>query len=191
MSMSFGRAAAGLFSSWRRIMSLLDDAMNGDLIVIRDGKEKTVNGSINGGDLIASIDADVKFGDIVRAGDHSDEYVVTNVKRNKIPGRASRLDHLEAKVIPRDEWEAKNRRENVSQVTQHIGSAGIVAGRDVHLTLNASTFLQHLEAEIQNNPAIPAEEKKTWMSRIKDLATNPAVWESIVKVLGDLNPKGQ
>jgi hypothetical protein len=93
-------------------------------------------------------------------------------------------------VVPRDQWEAQNQQKNVSHVTQHIGAAGIVAGRDVNLSLNASVFLQKLEEEIQNNPAIPEEEKKTWLAKIKEFATNPEVWSSIIKVLANLNLMG-
>ena len=56
-------------------MSLLDDALSGKLIRIRDGEELEFQGSVNSNMLTAKIDSDVRYGDIVR-DEYGEEFVV-------------------------------------------------------------------------------------------------------------------
>ena len=45
-------------------MSLLDDALSGKLVRIRDGEELELSGSVNSNMLTAMIDSDVRYGDV-------------------------------------------------------------------------------------------------------------------------------
>lgn len=145
-------------------MSLLDDALSRKLTRIRGGEELEISGSVNGNTLVGKIDSDVRYGDVVR-DEYGEEFVVQSCTRNKSPN--GRLNHLSAKVIPSHEWTATQKeKEPHMTVTQHIGSAQAVAGRDItgDITINVSPekLAQKLEELIMSLPLPEGEKKSIW-----------------------------
>src|SRR5437899_10413611 len=144
-------------------MSLLDQALRGKLVRVRDGVELAISGSVNGGLLIAELDSDVRYGDVLR-DKRGEEFVVQRCKRNESP--SGNLNHLEAKVVPKHEWEARRRDRDAPHVTQHIGTAHAVAGRDItgDITINVTPerLAEQLELLIMSLPLPEAEKKSIW-----------------------------
>jgi hypothetical protein len=144
-------------------MSLLDRALRGKLVRVRDGAELEISGSINGDLLIAEFGSDVRYGDILR-DNRGEEFVVERCKRNESP--SGNLDHLEAKVVPKHEWEATRRDRDRAHVTQHIGTAHAVAGRDItgdtSINVTPERVAEQLELLIMGLPLPKAEKKSIW-----------------------------
>lgn len=156
-------------------MSLLDNALNGNLIRIRNGEELRISGSVNGNRLTAKIDSDVRYGDLIRDED-GEEFVVDSCKKNKSP--SGHLDHMSAVVVPFHEWKTtQTEPEPRITVTQNIGSAHAVAGRDISgniiVNVTPEKLAQKLEELILSLP-IPEAEKKT-------------IWSTIGAAIGNLS----
>ncbi len=66
-----------------------------------------------------------------------------------------------------------------SQITQHIGTAHTVAGRDIHGGVNTTITVTHifeaLASAVSEAEEIPEEEKPSLLEKIKALATNPFI----------------
>jgi hypothetical protein len=148
-------------------MSLLDHALSGKLTRIRDGEERGISGSVNGNLLIAKIESDLRYGDVVR-DEHGEQFVVQSCKRNKSP--SGNLDNLSADVIPHFEWAAtQNDRKPGTTVTQHIGSAHVVAGHDISGDININVTPEKLAAKLEQlimSLPLPEAEKKSIWSKI-------------------------
>ena len=154
-------------------MSLISKTLNGKLTRIRDGGELEISGSVNGNKLIAKIESDVRFGDVLR-DEHGDEFVVQSCKRNKSP--TGNLDNLAAEVIPLHEWTAtKQDQKPQMNITQNIGSAHVVAGGDISgdITINITPekIAEKLEVLIMGLPLPEAEKKGIW-SKIRRAIMN-------------------
>ena len=154
-------------------MSLLDRALSGKLVRVRDGAELAISGSVNGDQLIAEFGSDVRYGDVLR-DNRGEEFVVERCKRNESP--SAHLNHLEAKVVPKQQWEATRRDRDQPHITQHIGTAHAVAGRDItgDFTINVTPerLAEQLELLIMGLP-LPEDEKKS-------------IWAKIGSVIGSL-----
>jgi hypothetical protein len=145
-------------------MSLIDHALGGKLIRIRDGHDLQISGSVNSNELIAAIDSDLRYGDVVR-DTNGEDFVVQSCQRNRSP--SGNLAFLSAKVVPYHEWTTTQKeRESRMTVTQHIASANAVAGRDISgdITINVTPekLAEKLEALIMSLPLPDAEKKSIW-----------------------------
>jgi hypothetical protein len=142
-------------------MSFLHRALEGKLVRVRDSDELAISGSVNGDVLIAEIGTDVWYGDVLR-DKRGDEFVVERCRRHESP--TGNLAHLEAKVVPKHEWEAKRRDRDRPHVTQHIGTAYAVAGQDISgdITINVTPerLAAQMELFIMGLP-LPEAEKRT------------------------------
>lgn len=63
--------------------------------------------------------------------------------------------------------------------TWNVGSAGVIAGRDIHgdvtVGITGPQLLEILGKQIDADPTIPAEEKKSLLQKLKDLASEPKI----------------
>lgn len=128
----------------------------------------------------------LKKGDIIEAEFFDEPMVVATVLRREAPGRGSRLSHQEIKLMTRSEWEASLRPESDRpNVTQNFhGTVGMVAGRDNNVSI--ALLLSSLADKIETDPKIPAEERRSIASRLRELAANPYVVGVATTVAADL-----
>jgi hypothetical protein len=147
-----------------------------DLVTIsRDGKESEVKVWIQmSNHIVAPVGTDIRAGDRVTSEQWHEPHVVMKVKGTRNPFDPP--GHVSVDLLPLGEWEAAQRRHGgQTTVTQNIGSAGFVAGRDMQVTITAEQLLVFLGKQIEDDPKIPEPEKKTLLQRVKDLADNPYI----------------
>lgn len=65
-----------------------------------------------------------------------------------------------------------------------VSNSNIIQGDNATASLT-NNFFQALEREIENS-ALSPEERKTWLTRVKDFSSHPLVVELLSKVLGGL-----
>ena len=77
-------------------MTMIRRALRGKVVCIRDGESLTISGSVMGNTLYATVESDVRKGDMIRTEEGTEFEVLSCVKN----GIGRRLDHLEASLVP-------------------------------------------------------------------------------------------
>jgi len=122
------------------------------------------------------IDADE--GDILQSERFRKPLVVSRVKRVSGPG--GRLQHARIELVSQSEWaERKKPVQPQTTINQHFHSANVVAGHSingpVNITVSAVELFQALQKQVEENPNIPEEEKRSLLAKLKDFVSNSYV----------------
>jgi hypothetical protein len=160
---------------------------NDGVTLIRDGKEIQIRAYVQSQKAVfAEFGVDAEEGDEFRSDALPGEFVVKAVNRTRGPNASySDLNHAKLILVTKKEWLRTQEKQGlpVSQVW-NIGTAGAVAGRDMHsVNVIMSQLVQKIEEAIKNDPAIPEEKKKGMLHKIGDAVLNPRVIEAAVAVL--------
>jgi hypothetical protein len=158
----------------------------GDAVVlVRDGQEITANMYVQGNKkAFAPYEINAREGDILRSDKLDEEKVIADV--NKLRGPGGRMAHTEITLVSKKEWERMSKPHEPSSVshTWNIGTAGAVAGHDIHnVNLIVQQFAQQIEEEIKNDKTIPEEKKRGILTRLGDLLLSPKVVEAAVTAI--------
>jgi hypothetical protein len=139
--------------------------------LIRNGQERPVKVFCSSGDeVVGAYDLDVEEGDILKLDVFGDR-VVSEVHHRK------QVDDTLCVLVSITDWRTQ-RGASVNQ-TWNIGSAGAIAGRDIHeANVAMMQFLQKLEESIKADSTIPEERKPGILARLGDFVLNPKVIEA-------------
>lgn len=154
--------------------------LNDTIVIEREDRTVSYRVNFQGKKIFGPFDMDVQEGDSLQRESTGERFVITDVERHKVSKFMSEeLNHCKLKVIYEGEARRQQAAATATIVTQNIGSAHTVAGRDISggvvTNLNVVHMLGALERAVSNDEAIPADEKKTILEQIKSLATNPFV----------------
>jgi hypothetical protein len=131
----------------------------------------------------APFEINAREGDILRSEKFSDELVIADV--NKLSGPGGRMAHAEIKLVSKKEWDRMNNLQQPSSVTHNrnvntvgaIATAGDVTGPVTVNVTKVHQFFSDLEKHVAADATIPKPEKKSLLTKIKELATSPKVVE--------------
>src|SRR5271157_809058 len=135
--------------------------------------------SFQGKKVIGPLDMEVEEDDLLIRDATKERFIVTSVERHKGPHMGPDMSHCTLTVVY--EKQALKQRDEAArtQVTQHIGSAHTVAGRDIHggvnTTITVTNILDALTAAVSDDQSIPEDEKLSLLDKIKAVATNPFI----------------
>jgi len=160
---------------------LFRDFQNDTIAIERGDRTATYEVSFQGKKIYGPLDMEVEEGDALTQQSTHERFIVSSVERHKAPARMSQgMSHCVLAVM----YEAQPRKKQeearaAPQITQHIGSAHTVTGRDIHggvnTTITVTQIFDAIAVAIDEDKVIPEAEKKTILGRIKSLATNPYV----------------
>jgi hypothetical protein len=145
-----------------------------EVVIVRNGQEFPATVSMQGSRVHAEEDVIAREGDTLRWSRMGEEYIVSKVER--YPG--GELGHAVLHIVSPSAWRRMHPDPQPS-VTQNFGTAGVVAGRDIHggvtFNMTATDLLDVVRKAIEADANVPEPEKKTLLEKLKEIATNPSV----------------
>jgi hypothetical protein len=157
------------------------DFMNDAIEIERGDRKLSYDVSFQGKKILGPVDMEVEEDDGLTRRSTGERFVITDVERHNAPsGMRSELSHCVLTVVPESQAGKRLEAEKpTTNITQHIGTAHAVAGRDIHGTVDVNVTVNHvldaLADAVGRDEAIPSAEKTTILGHLKTLATNPYV----------------
>lgn len=156
----------------------IQDFNNDSIVIIHGGNTNKYEVSFQGRKVIGPVDIEVAEDDVLICISTQERFIVTSVERYSSTRRMGRnMDHCTLKVIPEKQALKQQDASARTQITQHIGTAHTVAGRDIHGGVNTTIthIIDALATAVSEADNIPEAEKPSLLEKIKELATNPFI----------------
>jgi hypothetical protein len=167
---------AGAESDYR----LWRSALNDEVVLTRDGQERKINVRLQSlSTAFGPFDLDVREGDFLQRADCPQALVVSEVAKYRSVMTGSDVAHTMLKLVTTSKWHEMQQTTAPSAINQNIECPAPVAARNDLVPLTGLQLLEALQLHIEG-AKIPAEEKKSILTKLQALLADPYFHAAVV-----------